>query len=227
MDGWVDNFVEQQAHAWQEIVAQMRKEPMFNLINGASVNGPGSSLEYTKNLREQLPDLIHRYNITTMVDAPCGDFTWMQHTDIFTTLHSYIGYDVDAEIIKTNRAKYRQWRNVGFARSNLLTRKKWPHVDLILCRDFLAHLPNEYILEMVEKFRASGSRYLLASNYPGTHNEFTYDPEQVDAPWLGYMERPHDLTKEPFWLHQIDAIPEQSPPGGVIARQHELALFQL
>jgi hypothetical protein len=112
-------------------------------------------------------------------------------------------------------------------RANLLKKKTFPRVDLILCRDFLAHLPNEYISAVLDKFKASGSTYLLASNYPGSHNVFYYDPEKYESPWLGYLERPHDLRLSPFNLTQIDAIPEQAAPGGVIAREHELGLFKL
>lgn len=222
-----DEFIKNQANAWCKIVEQMRSDSMFRIVNGAGVNGPGSSLEFTRTLRQELPKLLRHYEVSTMLDAPCGDFTWMQQTDIFTMLHSYIGMDVDEQIIGTNKAKYRKWRNVAFVKTNLLTRTKFPKVDLILCRDFLAHLPNEYISTTLDKFKASGATYLLASNYPGASNEFEYVPDEVDAPWLGYMERPHDLTKYPFWLHEIDGIEEQSPPGGVISRPHELGLFAL
>ncbi len=109
--------------------------------------------------------------------------------------------------------------------TNLLTRPKFPKVDLILCRDFLSHLITPYITVMVDKFIASGSTYLLASNYPGASNDFDYQPDAY--PWLGYLERPHDLTAQPFNLHRIDGIPEESPPGGILSHEHELTLFQL
>src|ERR1700759_5255204 len=44
---------------------------------GESASGPGSSLAYTHNLRTQLPDLLARFSIRTIYDAPCGDFNWM------------------------------------------------------------------------------------------------------------------------------------------------------
>lgn len=212
-----------QAHAWAQIVSEMRCNPKFALING-SLNGPGSSIEFTKGLREELPYLLLEYRVQTMLDAPCGDFTWMQTVDI-SNVYSYIGMDVDEHLIQRNKTKYRSWKNVSFVRTNLLKQRLFPRRDLILCRDFLAHLPNEYINHMLDKFRASGSKYLLASNYPGASNDFEYKP--MDYPWLGYMEHQHDLTTEPFNLHQIDRIPEQSPPGGVLANEHELGLFDL
>jgi hypothetical protein len=192
---------------------------MFWVVNGGSVNGPGSSLGFTKTIREQLPDLLGRYGVMTMLDAPCGDMTWMSKTAL--SLASYIGMDVDEQIIDDNRARHQG----TFICANLLTRKRFPKVDVILCRDFLAHLTTEYIGVMVDKFRESGSTYLLASNYPGCSNEFHH--EDFESPWLGYLERPHDLTVEPFNLKRLDGIEEQAAPGGVIANAHELALFEL
>lgn len=218
-----DDFVDQQAAAWGAIVTQMLEDPKFYVLNG-SVNGPGSSIRYTEGLRQELPVLLKKYNIQTMIDAPCGDMTWISQTDL-SRLHNYIGFDVDKRIIDSNKKGFVKHSGFSFVCTNLLTRPKFPPADLILSRDFLAHLTNEYIELMLGKFKASGSRYLLASNYPGSSNDFVYDP--AEYPWLGYLERPHDLTAEPFHLVRVDGIPEQSPPGGVLANEHELALFDL
>ncbi len=37
-------------------------------------SGPGSTLEKTATLRALLPKLIAKYNITSMLDAPCGEW---------------------------------------------------------------------------------------------------------------------------------------------------------
>jgi hypothetical protein len=219
----VVDFAEQQAAAWGEIVTQMLADKKFYVLNG-SVNGPGSSIKYTGGLREEFPKLLKKYDITSMIDAPCGDLTWISQTDL-SALHSYIGYDVDRRIIDSNKQGFRGHDKFVFICTNLLKRAKFPRADMILSRDFLAHLTNDYLAHMLDKYKASGSHYLLASNYPGSSNDFVYDPEEY--PWLGYMERPHDLTLEPFNLTRIDGIPEESPPGGVLANEHELALFDL
>jgi hypothetical protein len=224
-----DDFVTQQASAWGQIVADMHKDPMFMVINGGSVNGPGSSLEYTRGLRAALPGLLRHYDITMLLDAPCGDCGWLKNTDL-SCLDSYIGIDVNQPIIDANRRELGHYKAMTFICANLLTRKRFPKVHAILCRDFLAHLPTEQIMGMVNKFEDSGSRYLLASNYPGADNTFDYAAylsANPDVPWAGYMERPHDLTAAPFHLKRVDGIDEMSPPGGVIAQPHELALFEL
>ena len=38
-----------------------------------SLSGAGSTLEYTNNLRKELPKLIIDFNICSVLDAPCGD----------------------------------------------------------------------------------------------------------------------------------------------------------
>jgi hypothetical protein len=101
-----------------------------------------------------------------------------------------------------------------------------PAVDLILSRDFLAHLPNEPIGWVLDKFKASGSRYLLTSHYPHATNDFDYRPN--DYTWFGYAERPVNLEAPPFSLGtKIESIQEIPGPGGVISQPHELALFEL
>ncbi len=221
----MDDFTTQQPRAWIEILDQMVGDPMFVHINHGSPNGPGSSLKFTKGLCKELPTLLRRYQVTTMLDAPCGDWTWARTIDL-SFLYSYIGMDVAPDLIKSNKFNVGPYRpNVTFICANLLTRPKFPKVDLILCRDFLSHLTTEYIGIMLDKFKLSGSTYLLASNYPGSSNEFEYIPEAY--PWLGYLERTHDLTAEPFNMERIDGITEASAPGGILTNPHELALFEL
>src|SRR5262245_50296933 len=45
-----------------------------------SVSGTGSGLAETRALRSSLRLLIDDFEIATMLDIPCGDFHWMQHT---------------------------------------------------------------------------------------------------------------------------------------------------
>lgn len=219
-----DEFITQQQSAWEHIVTLMLDDPLFCAINKGSVNGPGSSMGCTKELREELPKLLQAYDVQTMLDAPCGDLNWIRATNL-RFLHTYIGMDVESRIIKDLKTAFRTHPTYAFVCTNLLTQKKFPKVDLILCRDFFSHITTEHITNVIKKFKASGSTYLLASNYPDADNEFDYQPD--DYPWLGYLERIHDLTAEPFNLTQIDSIPETSAPGGVLRNKHELALFTL
>jgi hypothetical protein len=225
-----DDFTNAQAQAWVDIRQFMEEDvtPMLAEQNrpGGSVNGPGSSLDCTTGLVAALPGFLRRHHISSLLDAPCGDWTWMRHVDLAGVI--YLGWDVDIEQIRRNREQFERigdGRQAWFFARNILTVPRLPVMDAILCRDFLAHLPTEHITAVLDKFKNSRCIYLLASNYPGVSNEFDYRPE--DFAWLGYCERAHDLEQAPFHLSKIDALPEIPGPGGVISLPHELALFRL
>ena len=44
-----------------------------------SKSGEGSNLDFTINIRSELPKLCKNYGIKVLFDAPCGDFNWMKH----------------------------------------------------------------------------------------------------------------------------------------------------
>jgi len=218
-----DDFIHAQAMAWRDIRAFMEEDfiPLIQTAPGGSVNGPGSSLGCTEPIVERLPALLHRHQLTTMLDVGCGDWNWMRHVDL--TGIDYTGWDVDIAQVARNRKLFGD--RARFDAENILTVEDMPRYDVILCRDVLAHLPNEHILAVLDRFRASGSRYLLASTYPGASNEFEYNPEHFA--WLGYCEHAVDLQERPFALAEIECIEETPGPGGVISLPHELGLFRL
>lgn len=225
------NFVEAQARAWEEIREWQQEataEPLIPTKPGGSWDGPGASLDLTEGLRSRLPKLLAERQITNMLDIACGDWNWMRLVDLGEV--EYTGWDVDPGRIERCR-----WRithgdfgtvdrpNAQFEVANAITVEEIPYYDLVLCRDFLAHLPNDYISLVVSKIKAGGSEWLLASNYPDADNSYKYNPAMYA--WLGYLEHPVNLEIEPFNLQKVDAIPEQSGPGGVLTEPHELGLF--
>jgi hypothetical protein len=208
----LEDFPDDQPVAWQSA---------HRFAEGAceSVNGPGSDMAQAAPLVKWLPDLFHRYNIHTILDAPCGDWNWMQYVSLEG--FGYLGWDSDPKLIEFNREHY----GPMFECVNIL-KAVIPRADVILCRDYLAHLPNEYLLQVLDAFRESGSTYLLASTYPGASNERPYDPNLYV--WSGYYEMDHDLEAAPFNLGpKLECISEAPGPAGVLTVHHELALFAL
>src|SRR5437764_8294237 len=47
-----------------------------------SRSGVGSSLDSTRVVRAELPKVLRRLQTRTLLDVPCGDFTWMEHVDL-------------------------------------------------------------------------------------------------------------------------------------------------
>ena len=50
----------------------------YGFGSSESRSGPGSTLEETKLLREEIKKLIVKKGIKSVVDIPCGDFHWMK-----------------------------------------------------------------------------------------------------------------------------------------------------
>lgn len=63
-----------------------------------SRSGRGSTLDYTRPLRKSLAKYLKRLNIKVFLDAPCGDFNWMQHVKLPDGT-SYIGGDIVARLV--------------------------------------------------------------------------------------------------------------------------------
>lgn len=144
----------------KEIFAKIYKH---NLWGGAeSVSGPGSSLHESQKLIDNLPSLFDLYDIKSILDAPCGDFNWMQHVPKHNIF--YIGIDIVDELIKNNSDKYAS-HQTRFMVKNIVE-DALPFADLIICRDGLVHLSLMQIKKAIENFKKSGSKYLLTTHFP-------------------------------------------------------------
>nr|ART36407.1 C674 [uncultured bacterium]ART36896.1 D48 [uncultured bacterium] len=133
-----------------------------------SVSGPGSTLQRTSKLRQELPPLLQEIGACTLIDAPCGDFNWMKDTELGVA--EYTGIDVIPELVERNQRLFGNERQ-RFVLGDL-TRDKLPRVDVILCRDCLIHFSYKHIGAAMRNFKRSGSTYLLTNTYPlWTQNE--------------------------------------------------------
>lgn len=217
-------FVEDQAKAWQEIPKLTRlSDPVPE-----TVNGPGCTMAATEQLRPALPELFAKYDIKTVLDVGCGDWTWMQHVDL-SGIDQYIGWDVDPETIAENQRQFGDNPKVSFSVRNLLTVSEIPQVDLIIARQVLIHFPNQYIADVLEKFKKSGSTYLLASHWPTETENHEYVSEGFA--YRGYVERTVNLLTPPFEFGRlVDAVNElitDDSMGVLREPPHELALFAI
>jgi hypothetical protein len=150
-------------------------------------SGDGSERSKMKKVAAELGELIHERDITSLLDAPCGDFNWMQDVDL--TKVSYLGCDIVPDLIKANDHQYggseRSFEKRDFTVGPV------PYADLILCRDALVHLPYQHISAALKHFRDSGSKYLLTTTFPETQEN-----EDIRTGWW----RPVNLQLPPFSL---------------------------
>lgn len=157
-----------------EIFSDVHKRKLWG--SGESVSGPGSSLAATAQVRQILLNVINTYRIGGMLDAPCGDFHWMeeffgreaygllqpkQNRDGFV----YRGMDVVPEIITENQKMY---DHIFFEGD--ITKSPFGGFDLIFCRDCLVHFSFHDINLALSNIIASGSRYLLTTSFLARNN---------------------------------------------------------
>lgn len=131
-----------------------------------SASGTGSSLKATDHLRVELPELLKKYSIQSMLDLPSGDFNWMQSLDL--TNIQYTGADIVPDIVARNKSFENDHR--AFVQLNLIS-DPLPVCDLILVRDCLVHLPFAQALEAITNIKKSGIRYLLATHFQDMQNK--------------------------------------------------------
>jgi len=158
-----------------------------NTWNGnESLSGPGSSLTQTKYIRQQLPKLFKKYKITTLLDIPCGDFYWMNKTDL-RDIKKYTGGDIVEDLIVSNKKHFAS-KTKSFRVLNIIN-DKLPTVDMVLVRDCLVHFSYKDIQKAIKNLKKSKSTYLLTTTFTeGKSNE-----DIITGYW-----RPLNLQKVPF-----------------------------
>jgi len=197
-----ETFIHNQLHCGEGIAAYYEANPSPVT---ETLCGSGSTLDNTIDIREWLPTIIADYHIHTMLDAGCGDLHWIRHVDLGDVM--YTGWDISASDATNPTFPHELHGPV-----NLLTVDTVPTRDLILCRDLLIHLPNEAITVLLDKFRASGSRYLLTTWCPSADNQDDC-PLDGGQRWLGYFDRVINLEAHPFNFPPALASCPDSIPG--------------
>lgn len=184
------------------LIKIIRAETYFKYIykynyweDSDSRSGPGSNFQYTEQARIHLPIIFTKYQITSIFDAPCGDFFWMNLV-IKDSKLTYLGGDLVEDIIQDNRFKYSNVNNAKFVSFDI-TKSTYPDADLWICRDVHFHLSNDEILQSLYQFCRSKIKFVLLTSHKTTGtSRFTNTNIQTG----GF--RLLDMTKPPFSLPQ-------------------------
>lgn len=179
----------------QDIFSTIYKQNFW--LGQESLSGQGSSLSATEHIRKELPVLFDDLKIKSVLDAGCGDCYWMQTMDTKNRL--YIGVDIVPDLIEKNRLHYGDQQHI-FLCLNLAC-DVLPQVDLMLCRDVLAHLDYQNACDMLRNFKKSGSTFLCITTHK--HNRENCDVHAGE-------HFPYDLTKQPFNLPEPLLIIEET-----------------
>ena len=180
-----------------------------------SASGKGSNLLQTATLRAELPVLLKRYDIQSILDLPCGDFFWMREIDL--TGIQYIGADIVESLTSDNQNKYgsdeRQFKTLDLIEDPL------PKVDLVFVRDCLVHLSEDKVFAALNNIKASGSTYLLTTDFPMTSENINI----VTGQW-----RRINLLIKPFMLPEpADQIVENCTEDSGGFSDKRMALWRI
>lgn len=184
------------------------------------LSGPGSTLENTESTRNSLKEVILKYNIKSIVDAPCGDLTWMKTLFPFFKEHgvSYTGVD----IVKSQIDKHRQtFPEHTFLHVDMVL-EKVPKADLIFSREMTQHLAAEDNMRIFNNWKMSGSTFVFQTNYesqavgnfdknfpdagfnPNTNLQI--EPYNFPAPVEKYVEQKGSLDATAQYLQSIGSV---------------------
>jgi SAM-dependent methyltransferase len=114
---------------------------------GGMGSGPGSLPRNAQPYVDFVYSTLIRHKVSTVVDVGCGDWQ-MWPPGVFDNVR-YVGYDVVASVIESNRAQVGS-QNREFYVADAM-HSPLPAGDLLLCKEVLQHLPNSTVHDFLER----------------------------------------------------------------------------
>jgi hypothetical protein len=181
-----------------------------------STSGLGSEMDATAALRAELPRLLARLGIASLLDAPCGDANWINAACLDVRV---IGVDIVPSLVERLQARAAAGNISGDYRLADITRDPLPACDAILCRDCLVHLSFANIERAVANFRRSGAVWLIATTFP----DWQVNRDCEDGDW-----RALNLERAPFnWGTPVELLNENCTEAGGGWRDKSLGVWRL
>lgn len=195
-------------------------EEVFDIVykenhwrDAESISGTGSNERHAVEVIRIVNQVFRDFEISTILDIPCGDFNWMKHVDFKGV--KYIGGDIVQLLIEQNKSAFAT-HMISFEKLNLLD-SPLPKVDLIFTRDCLVHLSYSDIAKAVANIKKSGSTYWLATTFTN-HKNFNI----ITGDW-----RPINLELPPFNLPKPITIYNENCMEDDRYRDKSLALWRI
>lgn len=142
-----------------------------------SASGRGSDIgEPTVNSLAIIRQTIVKFNLTTMIDIPCGDVNWILDSFETDMLSLYVGLDVVSDLIKENNLRFKHHNNKRFyywdGTECVLPKIQTGNsehearsFDLVHVRDVIQHLPLEMGVKFFCNVFKSGPKYMLTTTF--------------------------------------------------------------
>ena len=171
-----------------------------------SASGNGSTLDFTRNLRKELPKLFDVFAIQSVFDAPCGDLNWMSRVLAECSNITYNGGDIVEPLIDRLTEQYADRPHINFVNIDIIN-DKLPAADLMLCRDCLFHLSEENIKAFFKNFVSSNIAALLVTS--DILQEPNRDIKNGDYRHLNLFDAPYYFTSD--FIYEINDWPYPTP----------------
>ena len=207
----------------KESFASLNLEQRFGRIHDinlwgspASTSGLGSEMDATAALRAELPRLLQRLGVNSLLDAPCGDAGWINQANLGVRA---IGVDIVPSLIERLQARAAAREINGEYHLADITRDPLPRCDAVLCRDALVHLSFANVAHAVANFKASGAVWLVATTFP----EWQSNGDCEDGDWraLNFEIRPFS------WGPPLELLNENCTEAGGGWRDKSLGVWRL
>lgn len=182
----------------------------------SSASGLGSEHEATAALRAELPALLRRLGVASLLDAPCGGGRWLGSVDLGV---ARVGLDIVPELIEALCDRAARGEIIGAFAVADITRDPLPRCQAVLCRDALVHLSFANIVRAIANFRSSGATWLLTTTFP----DWQQNGDCEDGDW-----RALNFERPPFsWAPAVELINENCTEGGGLWRDKSLGAWRL
>ncbi len=153
--------------------------------------GYGSKVQNTEMARTFIQECIDRFDIKSINDAGCGDFSWMKLLNLDDI--KYSGFDINGDMIDDLKEIYPE---VNFFEHDIVN-KILPKADLIICRDCLFHLQFKSILNALKLFKDSGAKWLITTS----HDEQLLN---IDLSEVQYISRDSKYYNEHYGFRELN-----------------------
>lgn len=180
----------------KKILKDEKIEKIFNKIyisnywsDKETRSGPGSNKDNTRNIIKYFPYIIKKFKIKSIVDAPCGEFYWIEKIINNYNL-KYTGLDIVNKIIKFNKKK--STKKISFQKINII-KEKIPKADLLICRDCWTHFSYLDTINCIKNFKKTSIKYILITGFD--NKIINKDINTGDFRMINLFKNPYNFSK--------------------------------
>ena len=130
-----------------------------------SSSGLGSDINVTKKLTNDLDDFLKKNKIKSLLDIACGDFVWMNKLISKNNNLKYLGLEIVDKIVINNNKLFSN-SNIKFKCLDVINESFPKNYDFILVRDFLIHIKNNDVINLIKKIKESNCKFFAINNFP-------------------------------------------------------------